>query len=149
MTPLPSRRSTTVTLPLAVYQQRRLARLELLAPRLREWSDAITHNVIVKCRRENLGPDAANGGLARVPFVSGYWHQRAWLKRPGDEGPGPNANQRCLACTSHCDHLCEFYVGPAMMGKDVRHHGTHTSLATVQKILDFAGGGVVRVAIST
>jgi hypothetical protein len=58
--PHPSVHSATVTLPLAVYQQRRLARLELLAPRLREWSDAITHNVIVKCRRENLGPEEAN-----------------------------------------------------------------------------------------
>ena len=96
-----------------------------------------------------LGPDAANGGLARVPFVSGYWHQRAWLKRPGDEGPGPNADQQCFACTSHCHKLCKFYVGPTMKGKDVRHHGTHTSLATVEKILDFVRSGVVRVAISS
>ena len=51
---------TVVTLPLTVNQQRRLARAELLAPRLREWSEAIAHKVAGESRRAGLSHQDAN-----------------------------------------------------------------------------------------
>ena len=49
-----------LTLPLAVYQSRVLAKMELLIPTLKEYQEAVKHNVIVKCRRANLPVEEAN-----------------------------------------------------------------------------------------
>lgn len=64
--------STTVllrsilTLPLAVYQNRIIAKMELLLPTLKEYQEAVKHNVIVKCRRENLPLEEANRRLKKA-----------------------------------------------------------------------------------
>lgn len=49
-----------VTLPLAVHQNKILAKMELLKPTLKEYQEAVKHNVIVKCRRNNVPLDEAN-----------------------------------------------------------------------------------------
>ena len=49
-----------VTLPLAIHQQKVLAKIELLMPTLKEYQEAVKHNVIVKCRRANLPVEEAN-----------------------------------------------------------------------------------------
>lgn len=51
---------TLLTLPLAVYQNRVFAKMELLIPTLKEYQEAVKHNVIVKCRRANLPVEEAN-----------------------------------------------------------------------------------------
>ena len=51
---------SVVTLPLAVHQNKILAKMELLKPTLQEYQEAIKHNVIVKCRRANVPLDEAN-----------------------------------------------------------------------------------------
>ena len=51
---------SAVTLPLAVYQQKVLAKMELLMPTLKEYQEAVKHNVIVRCRRANLPVEEAN-----------------------------------------------------------------------------------------
>lgn len=51
---------SVVTLPLAVHQQKVLAKIELLTPTLKEYQEAVKHNVIVKCRRANLPVEEAN-----------------------------------------------------------------------------------------
>lgn len=43
-----------ITLPLAVHQNKMLTKMELLTPTLKEYQEAVQHNVIVKCRRENV-----------------------------------------------------------------------------------------------
>ncbi len=48
-----------ITLPLAAYQQGKIAKLELLRPKITEWSNAIIHNVIVRCKREKRTPEEA------------------------------------------------------------------------------------------
>lgn len=54
-----------LTLPLAVYQSRVLAKMELLLPTLKEYQEAVKHNVIVKCRRANLPVEEANRRLKK------------------------------------------------------------------------------------
>ena len=49
-----------ITLPLAVYQNKILAKRELLAPTLKEYKEAVLHNVTIKCRRENVSHKIAN-----------------------------------------------------------------------------------------
>lgn len=51
---------SVVTLPFAVHQHRLLAKMELLMPTLKEYQEAVKHNVIAKCRRENLPLEVAN-----------------------------------------------------------------------------------------
>ena len=51
---------SAVTLPLAIHQQKVLAKIELLMPTLKEYQEAVKHNVIVKCRRANLPVEEAN-----------------------------------------------------------------------------------------
>lgn len=51
---------SVVTLPLAVHQNKILAKMELLKPTLQEYQEAVKHNVIVKCRRSNVPLDEAN-----------------------------------------------------------------------------------------
>lgn len=51
---------SVVTLPLAVHQNKILAKMELLKPTLQEYQEAVKHNVIVKCRRANVPLDEAN-----------------------------------------------------------------------------------------
>ena len=60
-----------LTLPLAVHQNRVIAKMELLLPTLKEYQEAVKHNVIVKCRRANLPVEEANRQLkkaVRVPL---------------------------------------------------------------------------------
>ena len=49
-----------ITLPLAVHQSKNIAKMELLMPTLREYQEAVKHNVVGKCRRENLPLEVAN-----------------------------------------------------------------------------------------
>ena len=64
--------STTVvlrsilTLPLAVYQSKTIAKMELLQPTLKEYQEAVKHNVVVKCRRANLPLKEANRRLKKA-----------------------------------------------------------------------------------
>lgn len=51
---------TVVTLPLATNQHRRMARAELLAPTLKQWSEAIAHKVVAQCRQQNKSHEEAN-----------------------------------------------------------------------------------------
>ena len=53
-----------VSLPLGTYQQHVLARLELLRPEMREWSEAIKHNVVIRCRRDGKSPEEAQRIMA-------------------------------------------------------------------------------------
>lgn len=57
---------SVLTLPLAVYQNRIIAKMELLLPTLKEYQEAVKHNVIVKCRRENLPVEEANRRLKKA-----------------------------------------------------------------------------------
>lgn len=56
---------SVVTLPLAVHQEKMLAKMELLHPTLREYQVAVQHNIIVKCKRENLPVEIANKRVER------------------------------------------------------------------------------------
>lgn len=49
-----------ITLPLAVHQNKMLAKMELLIPTLKEYQEAVQHNVITKCRRENVPYEIAS-----------------------------------------------------------------------------------------
>ena len=51
---------SVLTVPLAIHQQKVGVRLELLKPVLTKYVEAIKHNVVVKCRRENLPVEEAN-----------------------------------------------------------------------------------------
>ena len=55
-----------LTLPLAVYQNRIIAKMELLLPTLKEYQEAVQHNLVVKCRRENLPLDEANRRITKA-----------------------------------------------------------------------------------
>ena len=55
-----------LTLPLAIHQNRTIARMELLLPTLKEYQEAVKHNVIVKCRRANLPVEEANRRLKKA-----------------------------------------------------------------------------------
>eukprot|EP00042_Codosiga_hollandica_P052162 m.657643 g.657643 ORF g.657643 m.657643 type:complete len:339 (-) comp58437_c0_seq2:22-1038(-) len=54
-----------ISLPLSVYQQHVIARLELLKPELKVWTDAIKYNVAVRCRRENKTLEEAQKVLGK------------------------------------------------------------------------------------
>ena len=45
---------SVITLPLAIQQNKLIARIELLQPTIKEYKEAIKHNVVVKCRREGV-----------------------------------------------------------------------------------------------
>ena len=49
-----------ITLPLAVHQNKMLAKMELLTPTLKEYQESMKHNVVTKCRREDVPPEIAN-----------------------------------------------------------------------------------------
>ena len=49
-----------MTLPLTVYQNRIVAKIELLLPTLKEYQEAVKHNVVVRCKRANLPVEEAN-----------------------------------------------------------------------------------------
>ena len=49
-----------ITLPLAVNQNRMVAKMILLGPIMKEYSEAILHNVVVRCRRAGLPASEAN-----------------------------------------------------------------------------------------
>lgn len=57
---------SALTLPLAVHQNRIIAKMELLLPTLKEYQEAVKHNVVVKCRRENLPVEEANRRLRKA-----------------------------------------------------------------------------------
>ena len=50
----------SVTLPLAIYQAKMVAKQELLLPRLKELQGAALHSIVVRCRRANLSHTEAN-----------------------------------------------------------------------------------------
>ena len=58
-----------VTLPLAIHQNKMLVKMELLLPTLREYQEAVKHNVIAKCRRANLPVEEANRRMKKE-----VWH---------------------------------------------------------------------------
>ena len=43
-----------VTLPLAIHQNKIITKMELLMPTLKEYQEAVKHNVVTKCRREDV-----------------------------------------------------------------------------------------------
>ena len=49
-----------ITLPLAVYQNKLITRIELLQPTLKELTEALKHRVTVESRKEGLSSEAAN-----------------------------------------------------------------------------------------
>ncbi|XP_046859433.1 cytochrome c oxidase assembly protein COX18, mitochondrial-like [Xenia sp. Carnegie-2017] len=49
-----------VTLPLGVYQNKLVAKIELLQPTLKELSEALKHRVTIECRRKGLPSQQAN-----------------------------------------------------------------------------------------
>ena len=57
---------SVLTLPLAVHQNRVIAKMELLLPTLKEYQEAVKHNVIVKCRRAYLPVEEANRQLKKA-----------------------------------------------------------------------------------
>lgn len=59
---------TLITLPLAVHQNKVLARMELLQPTIKEYSEAIKHRVVGRCRREGLPVDEANRKYKKEVF---------------------------------------------------------------------------------
>ena len=54
---------TSLTLPLTVYQQHILAKLELLKPEMATWAEALKYKVAVLSRREGKGPEEAQARL--------------------------------------------------------------------------------------
>ena len=51
---------SVITVPLAVRQNKILTRMEMLAPTVKEYTEALKHNIIVKCRREGASLDETN-----------------------------------------------------------------------------------------
>ena len=49
-----------LTLPLAVYQNKIIAKMELLFPTLKEYQEAVKHNIIVKARQAGMTHTEAN-----------------------------------------------------------------------------------------
>ena len=49
-----------ITLPLAVYQNKLITRIELLQPTLKELTEALKHRVTVESRKQGLSSEAAN-----------------------------------------------------------------------------------------
>ena len=88
---------SALTLPLAVYQQKIGARIELLRPLLKEYSDAIVHNVVVKCRRQGLPVEEANRRIRKEVWLNGrgLMGVAVIVHRPGQE------------CSLLCDY-CQF-----------------------------------------
>ena len=54
-----------MTLPLTVYQNKIVAKIELLAPTLKEYQEAVKHNIVVKCKRANLPVEEANRQIVK------------------------------------------------------------------------------------
>ena len=60
---------STVTLPLSVYQQHVLARLEAMKPVMSEWTEALKYNIAVRARRDGKSADEATTMLrTEVPI---------------------------------------------------------------------------------
>ena len=49
-----------VTLPLAIHQNKINTKMKLLMPTLKEYQEAVKHNVVTKCRREDVPYKEAN-----------------------------------------------------------------------------------------
>jgi membrane protein insertase Oxa1/YidC/SpoIIIJ len=49
-----------VTFPLALHQNKMVKRMELLQPTVKEYSEAIKHNVVVRGRRQGATPEEVN-----------------------------------------------------------------------------------------
>ena len=62
-----------ITLPLAVHQNKMLAKMELLTPTLKEYQEAVQHNVIIKCRRENVPYEIANKRVQKEVSLHVIW----------------------------------------------------------------------------
>ena len=56
---------TAVSLPLAVYQQTTLGKLELLKPEMKEWTEALKYKVTVVCRRDGKSLEEAQTMLQK------------------------------------------------------------------------------------
>ena len=60
-----------ITLPLAVYQNKLITKIELLQPTLKELTEALKHRVTVESRRQGLSSQAANKVFKKkVPLFS-------------------------------------------------------------------------------
>ena len=63
---------SVITLPLAVHQNRVIAKRELLQPTLKEYGEAIKHRVVGRCRREGLPVEEANRRLRKEVCMCCY-----------------------------------------------------------------------------
>lgn len=59
-----------ITLPLAIHQNKMLAKMELLTPTLKEYQEAVQHNVVTKCRRDNVPYEIANRRVKKEVCVN-------------------------------------------------------------------------------
>lgn len=55
----------SLTLPLAVYQQRKLARLELLIPQIKQQAEQLRDQLVVQAKRQGLSRAQAEGAVQR------------------------------------------------------------------------------------
>ena len=51
---------TLITLPLAVHQNKVVAKMELLLPKMREYEEALKHRVVGRCKKQGLPVEVAN-----------------------------------------------------------------------------------------
>ena len=61
---------SVITLPLAVHQNKIIAKRELLQPTLKEYGEAIKYRVIGRCRREGLPVEEANRRMKKEASVT-------------------------------------------------------------------------------
>ena len=63
-----------LTLPLAVYQNKVMAKMELLQPTVKEYQEAVRHNMAAKCRKENLPYKEANRKIMKAVRQKFFLH---------------------------------------------------------------------------
>lgn len=61
-----------VTLPFAVHQNKIIAKMELLLPTLKEYQEAVKHNVVGRCRQAGLPVEEANRRFKKEVFSSNF-----------------------------------------------------------------------------
>ena len=59
---------SVITLPLAVHQNKILAKRELLLPTLKEYGEAVKYRVIGQCRRQGLPVEEANKRMKKEVY---------------------------------------------------------------------------------
>ena len=102
---------SVLTLPLAIHQNRTIAKMELLLPTLKEYQEAVKHNVVVKCRRANLPVEEANRQLRKAVKTQNMCENsfvilsrlRGWLRTSMPRrGAVPIVWQCCPGSNCHC-----------------------------------------------